>query len=511
MTVLHLILVVIGVGAIVLLRRSRWPGWIGVPFIVLTAITVLDVGVSPITGRFLGHPNITSLGFVGPGEVPGAIRLILINTLVIAVGMALAWWIWDRKKPAQNRVARVDYSPATTAMAWKASLALFLFGGFCNLVVLAFLLRGYSIFEIAPSRLVFVAEDVVFNPIYNYARTLSDTLTIGAWGMLLFSGKDKGLLRLALIANAADIFLHVLFGSRLSVVISLIAVMMLYHYGIKPIKLRHVVVFMLAGLFSLVALRGLRAPGEAVQVVLAIIPDILVTESVNEAAFAVRVFPNQLPHVGSGPLIGSLGHFFPTIDVTWGQNLWLWLVENLRGGRNPIAGIGGEHYAPAAEHFMQFGLLGVILFGLGLGLFYGRIFTWQKRQPSNLFLLMLATYAFQGFFASVLDGKMIAWVGGIGFAALLPIGFLAAVTHGRRNFEHTFLMALFVCALSFLLRRLFDAALFDYTFAIALGYMYLMSLKFINNANPAGRKNEQKQPEVTISQGLPDPNASIGL
>lgn len=493
-TMLPLIVLLLGFCLMLCLARSKWPGWMGLPFFVMVGSVVLGVGISPLAARFLGYRNVTIAGVAQPEEIPASIALILLNALMVTFGMMLAWLLWDRGDPATKFVSDVSYSPYVLSRTWNASLMMFLFGVLCNVLVLHFLLRDYSLLELAFARALFSAE-IEGNAIYHYARLLSSTMVIGAWGMLLFSAESRIRMGLAAVANSAVVILQVLYGGRTRVIIALLAIMVLYHYGIKRMRLQRIVILAIAGLMGLFAIQLLRMQaGSFSDALLGIGADVLVSGDINEAAFALKMFPEQVPFLGWGVLVGGLSHLFPTLGkhIPWAGSIWMSLVKHLFGGQNPMSGIGGEHYAPAAEHYMQFGLSGVIFLGLAIGLFYGRLFTWQKQQPRNLFLLMFTTYTFLAFFVSVMNGKMATWVGGMGFAVLLPVGVLASMRHGRLGSELSLAAPLFLCASSFFSRHLFGWEIFDYTFAVALLIAYLICVKLIGMANPGTERTQNE-------------------
>ncbi len=486
--IFSLVVLFFGFGLFFCIAKSRWPGWMGRPFLVPVGVVILDLGITPLMAQFMGYRTISVAGLAWPEEVPAAAALILLNAFAIAMGMVIAWHLWDRNQPPMKSYSVIQYSPNTSARAWKISFAMFLFGASCHAVVLHFLLSDNSLLKISAERALFSSEQTLLSPYYNYARLLSETMIIGAWGMLLFYGKTRIRKQLAIIANSLTILLHMLYGGRMAVIMTLLAIMILYNYGIKPMRPKQIALFVVLALIGLLPIQFMRLQAIGFKdAFLGIISDISITGSINEAAFALRAFPERVPFLSWGVLFGGLGHLFPTLGdhIPWAKNLWISIVDYMFAGQNPSGGIGGEHYAPAAEHYMQFGLKGVIFLGLAFGLLYGRLFVWQKQQPRNLFLLMFSTYIFMAFFVSIMDGKMAPWVGRMGFGVLLPVGFITAMTVGRRWSELALIGPLFLCALSFFLRRLVDSDIFDYTFAAALVPAYLISLKFINRANPS--------------------------
>ncbi len=98
---------------------------------------------------------------------------------------------------------------------------------------------------------------------------------------------------------------------------------------------------------------------------------------------------------------------------------------------------------------------------------------------------MFTAYAYISFFASLIDGKMISYIGGMGFSVLLPVDILASVTYGRGWDKLAVFVPLYFCLLSFFLKRLSHWEIFDFTFAAALVPAYLLLLKFIAVSSPA--------------------------
>lgn len=509
---ISLIALFVGVGVLIMAAKSAWPGWLGFSILIPVVSILLDVGVSPSASQLLGYRNPTLAGQAYPQELHGAVALVLLHAVSLLAGMMGAWFLWDRRGSMKPSPRGAEYSEHTRNRAWKASLVVFTFGALCNAVVLGFLLNGRSLEQLALQRASLTAEDAVFNPLYNYATLLSGFMSVGAWGMLAFSAGKTLRRGISLAANLAPLLLQVLYGGRLGVVMSLVPFLLIYHHSVKRVRSREIVLLGLSAIVAISTIQFLRFQTDTLEeAMLGTAADFLVTGAVDEAAFATRMFPQPIPFLGWGPILGSLGHLFPTITIPGAKNIWMMLVDYLFSGQNTSEGIGGQHYAPAAEHFILFGLAGVVLLGVAFGLLYGRLFIWQKRQPANLFILLFTVYIYKSFVSSAMDGKMAASVGSIGFGALLPIGILAGLTFGNRGPRIVLASSVYLCALSFLLKRLLASDILDYSFSAALAFAYLASFRLISQSGPEQEVgSDRREDKAIVLEGIPDSSPLLG-
>jgi hypothetical protein len=431
-------------------------------------------------------------GIASAEEIPAAATLILLNGIAIAGGMILAKAMFSSSKPGRQDID-CDYSPRLLRRSWILSLGMFSLGLLSQILILYLLLQEIPISALAKTRALFSAETALTLPIYYYARTLSSAMGVGAWGMLLFSGGTRHRRFLSIGAIIATTLFAGLHGGRLQTVIFFLGTAIIYHHGICRIRLRHMAIGSIAFLAFLTAIQFSRFESADMEdAFTAIAKTVLMPPAVNDAAFALRTFPQRIPFIGAGVTIAGLGHLFPTIGkyMSEATNTWSVIVEYLYRGRNSFAGIGGEHYSPAAEHYMQFGIPGILFLGAAFGFIYGLLFAWKSRFPKNSFLLIFSTYALISFVASVINGKMAAWLGGMGFSILLPVGVMASLAAGRRGAQWSVVGSLGLCAIAYILKRMLSEGvteILDYAFAAALLLAYLLSLKAIAAANPVQR------------------------
>jgi len=466
-----------------ILVKAKWPGWLGMPLAFIVLCIIRDLGTTHIVDFYMGNYWVNPTeGIAAPDEINTAYFLVLLNYIALSVGMVaviIAKCLLPHKK---NPVISTSYSPRMCSRAWKASLLLFLFSILCQTIVFYFLLREFSILDIASSRAVFSAETATTIPLFCYARLLSGSMPIAVWGMMLFAGQKRNRMIIAVIGIISVVLFEVTFGSRMQLVANVFGIAVIYHYGIRQLGLRQTFLLAAMMLLALLMIQYVRLGVPDIREgVKNIAVDVLMTKSVNKAAFATRHFPEDVPFIGIGFISNELSKLVPTIRryMVWNRNIWDDVVEHLRGGHSGFKGKGGNHYTPAAESYMQFGIRGVVFIGFFIGLLYGLIFSWQKRHPNNVFLLMFATYAFVSLAMGLVNGKMLSWVSSMGFGAILPIGFLVVAVFRSRREVPALGIPLCFCILFFIAKRLVFSELFDYTFAVALVFAYLAALNSI--------------------------------
>jgi oligosaccharide repeat unit polymerase len=495
------IVLVVGCCLVAVMVKTRWPGWIGLPFVVIVLTVIRDLGTTPIAALFVERYFINPMvGVAAYGEVSAAALLILLNAFAIAAGMVLLIFAKNLLPHSGKPALSASYPPHICSKAWRASFFMFLFGVLCQAVVFFFLLREVNLLDFAKTRALFSVEATTI-PLYSYARLLSAAMTIGVWGMMLFAEKNKYRTIISVVGIISVVLLEVLFGGRMKVVATVLGIALIYHYGIKRIKLRRAILFAMVALIGLVVVHLSRLQVSDIRTgAMRLSTDVLMSTSVDETAFALRHFPENAPFMGIGVISGGISHLFPTIGryMVWNKNTWDVIVKYIRGGHRGYSGISGEHYVPPAEHYMQFGVRGVVGLGIIYGFFYGMIFSWYQRHRENKFILMVAVYAYVGFFISIINGKMISWIGGMGFGALLPICLLVVATFRLRREVSVLGVLLSFCVLSFFAKRLLFPKLFDYVFAAALVAAYLAALKFMGKEKRVNLMRSVTKKRLTV-------------
>ena len=79
MTIFPLAILVLGGVLLLYLAKSRWPGWMGLPFFVLTTSVVIDLGTTFIVAPFLGFraESIVEIAF-GSVRTPAEVTMTRI-------------------------------------------------------------------------------------------------------------------------------------------------------------------------------------------------------------------------------------------------------------------------------------------------------------------------------------------------------------------------------------------------------------------------------------------------
>jgi oligosaccharide repeat unit polymerase len=475
------IILVAGCCLVAMLAKIKWPGWIGVLLVFIVLCVIRDLAATPIAGLFIERYWVNPTeGIAATDEITTASLLVLLNAVAFAAGIVIAIIVKSVLPHKKSYGLKTSYSLHITSRAWKASFLLFLFSTLCQTIVLYYLLREINFLDIATTRALFSAKKATSISLFSYVRLFSSFTPIAVWGMILFAAQKRYRMIMAVFGVISVLLFEVMYGNRLQLAATVVGITVIYHYGVRRIRLRKtflVAAILLVGLLAIQFVR-MKVP-DISGGVKNVAVDVLMSDSVNQAAFAIRHFPEDVPFIGIGFISNELSKLFPTIRkyMTWNKNIWDDIVEHIRGGRSGFIGKGGNHYIPAAESYMQYGIRGVVFIGSFIGFFYGLIFLWQRGHPNNTFILMVATYAFVSFVMSFINGKMFSWVSSMGFGALLPIGFLSIATFKIKWEVLTFCFFLFICFMCIAMKRLISyPELFDYAFAATLVFTYLLAI-----------------------------------
>ena len=105
------------------LLKSKWPGWMGFPLVILVANTMHDLGTSPLANRYLGPSSVSPIvGLASPQEMPASAFLVLLSTIAIGSGMILALVFSHFSRRTRPPICQVSYSPHVHFKAWKISM-----------------------------------------------------------------------------------------------------------------------------------------------------------------------------------------------------------------------------------------------------------------------------------------------------------------------------------------------------------------------------------------------------
>lgn len=489
------IVTIVGLALIALQLRKRWPGWIGLPFLIVTALATLSAGVSPLVEEAIGigfSEGQTRMGISGyyRYELPGAIGLLLLSYGSLLLGMLATYTIGSLRKGRHTKFSlprafrEPRFTPTTADRGWRASLALFGFGVLCHAFLMSNLAKIVPVGEWATSRALFTSE-LSENVLFGYAQLLSGNMQIGGWGLLIFAAPSRARLRLALAANGLFLALQVLFGSRMRLIAGLYTAVLLYHYGVQPLRKRQWLIMPMLGLVAFSGLTIIRFDvshsHEALQ---KIAKTLLVPRSISEAVWALRYWPDIIPFFGGTTTLHGWQFVFPNVRFVKMPGTWQRLVDFFFGGRNPYRYGGGGHFGFPVEQYIDLGYIGMVGLGAFYGLAIGMLYEWQAEQPKNPFLLLLAAATATTLFKG-LEGKMALAVGEFFFSKLLPIGIMVCLTvagAAGRRWRARLLAALYCGLMCYFLKRLTGLDLFDYLFACFLGFSYVCSLFLIHLA-----------------------------
>lgn len=486
-------LVIIAGGILMIIQiRSKWPGWIAMPFLMLTIRVVHEIGISLLVTDYLGfvryHPFITQ---TLPEERPAAAGLILLSYGAIAIGLSLVRLCSSKKHNMRNSVY-TGYSSYIANNAWNASLIVFCAGCVFNGIVLGLLLQNNSLLELASKRAAFSDEEALANPIYLYAKTFASIMQIGTWGMILFARHVPRRIWLAVVANATFIVIQALLGGRIRTVLAVLGVAIVYHYGVQRLRFRQVLGMGLVIVCGLIYITIYRFSSVSlVERMRYSLTDIIAPRNLDEAAFFLRVVPTEIPFLRGATILGGLSHLLPGLSIPWTQNMWYLMEDYYFGGKKVRGGISAETYALGAENYLNFGYWGVIVFGILFGLFFGILFEWYRRRPNNLFLLILATNVCLSFFSGM-EKRMAASIGGLAISSIVPVGILIALSLRHKRLAGGLLLCLHFAITLLLLYKVRELLpylssylyLVKYVVVFLMVVIYVISLRLLAVSHP---------------------------
>lgn len=483
---IYAVTTVIGAWVTWRLMRSRWPGWVGMPLFILAALATRDLGVSPMVLRVIASRFDLAriFGQFSSQEALAAYRLMLLCYLSIAAGLVLARVVGGRmgeirSAPPEGR------SPRESDRAWRVSFGVMAIGLAAHLAVIAFLVPSVGLLGIAAHRAVYTAVGVLENPLFGYSRLLSTLMEFGALGMVLFAGRNRTRLRLGIAADVLFMAIEALYGGRGRVILSMAALLLVIHHGVRRLRLRDVVrvsVYAVAGLafITVVRMRAATA-GEIFQNLLISVSSSGYSQ-INNTAFVMRTYPGIAPFTGAWNAVGSVARFLPGLSVPGTDTLWGHLIDVYYGGQNPIRGIGGVNFSTAAEFYSWGGLGHVVLFGILGGLGYGAFFEWQRHEPANRFLMLLSILIVAESFFGGVQSRMPDSFGSIGFI-LVPVGLMAALTR-LRQFHRSFLLFMYFELTVFVAWFFLRWPLLRLAIILSVSVVYLFVLVTLRRADP---------------------------
>ena len=473
--------ILIGGGLLFLLWRSRWPGWLGKPLLVLTFLCVLEAGVAPIAAFFLKTTKLSAYFLGGKGELFARMpykdngllpyAIVIGSYISIALGMLLARPLFAR---LHNVLPDTDSLVSFPALrAWNASLVVGVLGLLSNAYMLLVLRQFVPLREMASIRAPFTVEPALTFPFFQYARLASPFMEVGGWGMIVFSGKKRLRIVVGVLFCIAYAAIQMIFGSRGHVLFSFLALILVFHYGVSRIKWQYVlgmIVSLLVTQYIILISRFNGSTSLAEKFVSWI--GGFVTDAVESTDFIVSLFPSKIPYLKGATILGGLSHIFPGSSPPGAKNLWIVVLQYVIG-RNTSRGISGGNFPTGAEFYVNFGIPGVIVLGVLFGIIFGLVFEWQRISAHNKFALVLTIGAYITFIPGI-RSRIASHVAGAMIRYFVPVTLISALTLGGRIRRYTIVSILsgMFFAIVVKLRVIFPP--FYY-----LKYVSLLSLAFL--------------------------------
>lgn len=404
---------------------ARW--WtIGVALIGVAMCR--DVVIAPIVRVFLNEGYQTYLlKAAEPSEVPESVAYIVAGYLALLGGFVAA-------RRGRRRSGAEATTPLALPGAIPVALTIAAVGLAGNLYVLAALTASNGLAGVLSLRSVFYDESVIFTPAFNYARIISPLLEIAGWALIVV-GTQRGrkpAVNLGLALALFYIGLQVLFGSRMTTLASAVGLALVWHSTVRRIGWR----FAATGVLVLVAILGLLQvtrgyAGSVTEGGASLIREVGVGRGIDEMAFARRAFPHTIGHLSWDPISDAVRQSFPNNSLLAGKSVWTAIVDDFYKGINPSGGVGGEHYSFGPEHYMCFGLAGLLAISSVCGFLFGQALWWSESRRGNPFAILIGASVVAVMLATLFDGRMVTRMGSFALLRILPLGMMAALAMAR--------------------------------------------------------------------------------
>lgn len=491
------------------LLHSQWPGWKGLPLVLLVLQATNDLGIAPLVSDLSGveYKAIKLMTRTHGPEVFSAAALISLSYLAIAAGLLSVRFLpgWYSRTDACAVSQRS--SPYLTKRAWYASLLLFAFGAVLNLIIISVLLRERDVKAIIVERALFSDENLVGSRAYYILQILAQSMLIGALGTVLFSGGRRWRLRAGIVAVVLTICISTVYGGRQAVVTAMLCFLLVYRYGVGPIPFRRLACYLLVcglalGVLVYTRFGHLFSHGLAEVGIFDLLRLSLVGYCrIDDAAWVLRVVPNNMDYTGALNAIGALGRFVPSLRIPGTDTLYGYVVQHFYGGVNPYGGATGANYATGAELYSWGGWLCVALFGYLIGLFFGAIFEWQRRSSSNPFLLLLVVVVSVKIFFLGVQARMPYTITRVGIYVIF-VALLAALSIPSRRIV-PFVLLLWWNVVPLLAWKVFDLDFLVVLIvgSVPLGYLFaVQSLRVAGAYFSIGEPMNQPPPGALVTQ-----------
>jgi oligosaccharide repeat unit polymerase len=495
------LVIVVGLVACVIAWRKVKNLWFRLVTLLVIGRGIIDAGLAPIVTAIdifgvTDYYNGILVPRVMPQEVPTAAGWLVLHYGSIVAGLVLVAGVMKRETDTCPQVSPLSLPESLRRQAFNASLVVFGIGLLARLITLGFLLQSRSLFSIAGARAVYTDELAVSSPLYNYASSFASFADVGVLGLLIL-GRS---LRPGVVAVLSDVIFAILLGGRAQAAISILSAVMVYALGQSLsgrgqwIKLRSLIIAASGAAIVLAATASSRFETGPVSV--RTIGYFLFARRLDQMAFVTRVFPGQLSYLNGASLLSGFAQIVPGFDVPGAINLWRYLMVIYVPGVQ-FVGYGGGNLAAAAEHYSNFGPLGVPLVALAYGLFCGAMIYWCWSRRHSPFFLILYVALFWRIFGAA-ESRTVHAVAGMLFGTILPLSFMAffALRDPRRT---TFFLITMIFAVAFFFAWRLSGLWWllgyaKYLSVALIGLAYVLGVRMLNAvADEQGQVSEQYQ------------------
>ncbi len=488
--------------------HSRRMCWLGMPFALIGIRLFVQAVASPlITSPTEFDHTSAYVVAISSSETDLAVGLIVISYSAIVIGMlANGSFVrgdtrFQRKKP----LIALD-----TQKARLASWAVFSFGVLCQIASFLLLSRTTAVADMASTRAVFTDGAALTNPLYQNARMFGGWMQWGAFGLILFAATPPQRI-VGILGALGYTFFFALAGSRTSVVLSVLTLMILQHYGVKKLSTNAWV-----GAFALalicISATNLHRTGNvnAIDAGANVVSRVVMDSAANEVGSIVRLCPKQIPFQNGATFLSGLGHFLPGLNIPGAKNAYR-LVATVTMGKAYFRDRhgGGETFSLAAECYLNFGYAGVFLVPLGLGLLFGYLFNRHQENRNDPIVLLATVGVWTVFFGSI-DAKPAPAIATMGMSMFVPIAIIATFGARHRTRAREFAVLFVASAFIYLAWRISEYEWLKYVEMAILAIVVTLSAVIIYTSKHAQIRAANRG--VELGHSLPRSNRvqSIG-
>jgi hypothetical protein len=486
--------------------------WFRFLFFIICLQATRDLGISPLYAELMVE-NYASEIFerVHGIEAYNALALIGLCYASLAFGIWLVYhFIGARlvKGMKQNKALSPSYyyNDSGCRRCYSFAAVVAVMGLWANVMVILFLMSDFNILDIALARATYSSELNLTDFRYAYLRMLSDLLLIGSFAMVYFSKGRGTRYKVAIFFALLQILFEVLYGGRARMLLSLILFALVNHL-VHPIRLKRVLLYALCAFILVVVIGNLRLDFTGIDNLIHYSFKSFAMQDyarVDDTAYILNLFPETIPYTGWLNFLGSAVRLIPTVYVPGTNSLYGYMVEELYGGINSQAGIGGMNYSTAAELYSWGGFTSVIVFGIVYGSLYAYLLAWAMRNRFSPVVVLFALIVFVKSFLLGVSSRLPDTLGGV-FTVFISLAIIASAISLKRDRLYLYIILMFdgVMFIILNLSRASGSTIIPKTcIVLSIPLLYYICIKIMTHTSDSYRSDINRNMTETRSISL---------